>query len=71
MEILADYNNMPMPNLRLSELEVDALIKFMQLEDDLAAAEKKDSVQKIAAVGSKPSTVSLPRPIDGRFELSD
>ena len=60
-----------MPNLRLSKTEVDALIKFMQEEDDIAAAAKKDSSQKTAGVGNKPNSVSLPRRIDGRFELAD
>ena len=50
LQIMAEYNNMPMPNLRLSKIEVDALIKFVQQEDDLAAAEQKVRPQQVSKI---------------------
>ena len=32
MKLFAEYNNVPMPNMRLSEVEVDALIDYMNAE---------------------------------------
>ncbi len=32
MKLYAEYKNVPMPNMRLSEVEVDALIDYMNAE---------------------------------------
>ena len=41
MELYAKYNNVPMPNLRLSEVEVQALIDYMH--DESLRVEKNRS----------------------------
>ncbi|MDA0653337.1 MAG: SCO family protein, partial [Proteobacteria bacterium] len=65
MEIFEQYNKMPMPNLRLSKTEVDAVIEYM-IEEDRLANEQQKATLRIKDV--KPP---VPKPIDGRFELVD